>query len=136
MNTAERTRAVPTVPLGNRQIKAGLPKVLKESAGLVAMTDSSKASVLFDMAAIKFGQTNVWMAAHLRSKGYRVSEQLVSQWRSVDRDELPHLGHLMALGEGFLRLLHKVESDHFGWGKRALLDVLNAIGEIAEGLEQ
>jgi hypothetical protein len=84
------------------------------------------------MACLKREATNEWIAAQLTGKGYRVSASLASRWRLPQYAELPNYAHIVALGPDFERAYAKVVRDVNGWGRLALLDMVMALGDLAE----
>ena len=91
-----------------------------------------KASIVYDMAVIKCGLKGDWIAMHLTAQGYRVNEATVSKWRSPDYPHLPTYAHVVALGPEFERAYAKCVSQVNGWGRLAIVDVVRALGELAE----
>lgn len=119
--------ATETLQLRNHSLKAPARRIPSQPAGTVEMTPEIRASVLFDMACIRFGEKNSTLAAMCG-----VSESLVSRWRKPNQRELPSIGQVFALGSEFLRLFKAEQSKCFGWGTTALMDVVKAVGELAE----
>ena len=81
------------------------------------------------MAVIKRDVKNQWIALELASKGFRVGEPLVSKWRDPDADELPTYAHIVALGIDFEHAYFKALSKVNGWGRIALIQVAESLGE-------
>ena len=115
--------------LQKRSLKVGARKNLSQPAGTEQMTPEMQASVVFDMACIRFGQKNQAIAL---TAG--VSESLVSRWRNPEHREVPSLSQVVALGPEFQRLFAREQSKFYGFGKRALLDLVEAVGELAEAV--
>jgi hypothetical protein len=133
MNTNRRA-ALESVPLKN--VQAVLPdlKAFKNSAQK-AMNPVEKASVIFNMAIEKAGVKPDWIAAELSRQDFRVSATLVSYWRNPDRTELPNNAHIAALGPEFERTYAKCQSKVNGWAFTALLEAMQAMGNLAEAIE-
>lgn len=87
---------------------------------------------MFDLAVIRRDVKGDWIAVTLTEKGFRVSEAMVSKWRSPDYTELPTYAHIVALGPEFERAYSKSVSQVNGWGRIALMDVVSALGDLAE----
>jgi hypothetical protein len=98
------------------------------------MSPQIKASMLFDMACIRRDLKNLTVALELQARGFRVSESLVSRWRNGEYAELPNGAHIAALGSEFERAHHLCSSKVNGFGKRALLDLVEAVGELAQAV--
>ncbi len=113
--------------LRKHSLKAPARRIPSQDVDAVEMTPEMKASVLFDMACIRFGEKNLTLALTCG-----VSESLVIRWRNPHQRELPSIGQVFALGPEFLRLFKAEQSRHFKWGTTALLDVVKAVGELAE----
>jgi hypothetical protein len=100
------------------------------------MSPRQLASVLFDMACIAYGQKNEALALTITEQmGDTVSGSLVGRWRSAEAREIPSTAQILALGPEFGRLYQKAHTKHFGWGRRALLDLAAALGEVASQQE-
>jgi hypothetical protein len=84
------------------------------------------------MAFIRCDVKNEWAVAELTAQGFRVSKSLVSRWRSPEYAELPTYAHVVALGPDFERAYSKSVSQMNGWGRVALMDVVQALGDLAE----
>jgi hypothetical protein len=91
-----------------------------------------KAAIVFDMALIRADVKGEWVALTLSAQGFRVSKETVSKWRNPSEPELPNYAHIVALGPDFERAYAKCVSQMNGWGRLALVDVVKAIGELAE----
>jgi hypothetical protein len=87
------------------------------------------------MAFIRCDVKNEWAVAELTAQGFRVSKSLVSRWRSPEYAELPTYAHVVALGPDFERVYSRVVRKANGWGRVALLDLLDAAGDVAEMFE-
>ena len=115
-------------------LQAGLRRKstpLAEQAGIVEMSPQQLASVCFDEAVISAGFTNKEIAAALD-----VNESIVGRWRNVDARETPSLFYVAKLGPDFIRLLHRGFSRRCGFGRKALLDLAQAVGELAAQVEE
>jgi hypothetical protein len=95
----------------------------------VEMTPNQIASVVFDLAAIRFGEKDEALALTLG-----VSRSLVSRWRSPEHREVPSLAQVMTLGPEFQRLFVKELSKFHGFGRLALLDLVESLGELASAV--
>jgi hypothetical protein len=115
--------------LQKHSIKVGVRKVLSHDPGIVEMTPEMLASVLFDKACIRAGKKNLWIASTLD-----VSESLVSRWRKVEHREVPSLVQVLSLGEDFQRAFKKEQEVYHGWARKALIDLVGAMGELAEAV--
>lgn len=60
-----------------------------------------------------------------------VSVSLVEKWRSTEARGCPSFVQLLMLPVNFHWELHKAMDRHFGLGRRALADVISAIGSLA-----
>lgn len=126
------------VVLQNRALKAGLRQKLEQPVEPRPMTPDQRASVLFDLAAIEFGEKN-------EALGIRIAEamglekpldgSLIAKWRKPHEREQPSYAQVHALGSEFNRILRKLESKHFGWARQTLLDLVEAVAEAAEEME-
>lgn len=94
-----------------------------------SMSSAQIASVVFDMACIRFGEKDESLALTLG-----VSRSLVSRWRSPEHREVPSLAQVVALGPEFQRLFLKELSKFHGFGRLALLDLVESLGELAEAV--
>ena len=115
--------------LQKHSLKVQPRKVLSHERGTVEMSPEMLTSVLFDQACLRFGKKNLWIATTLG-----VSESLVSRWRNPDHREGPSLAQVIALGEEFQRAFKKEQEKYHGWGRKALMDVIEAVGELAEAV--
>jgi hypothetical protein len=119
--------------LNNRVLKAPTRKVIEKTLPILGkaqeMTPHEKASIVFDMTVIKRDVTGDWIAAELTQKGFRVGVPLVSKWRSSDATELPTYAHIVALGQEFEHAYFKCLSKVNGWGRVALIQVAESLGE-------
>ena len=96
------------------------------------MTPYQQASVLFDLACVRFGEKNLALALTISAAtGQTVSESMVSRWRNVGQRDLPNEAQLLALGSAFNRLYYREKRDHFGWARLALIDLITAVGDVA-----
>ena len=93
------------------------------------MTPTQIASVIFDMACIRFGEKDEALAITVG-----VSRSMVTRWRDLDAREVPNTAQIAALGEDFNRIYGKVRNRFYGFGKRALIDLLDSVGELAEAV--
>lgn len=112
--------------LQKRSLRVEPRKILKQSSEPTEMTPEMVASVVFDAAAIRFGQKNAALAITLG-----VSESLISRWRNPEHREVPSLVQVIALGADFQRLFVKEQSKFYGFGRKALLDLVDAVGELS-----
>jgi hypothetical protein len=117
-----------------KNLSVGMPvrKVLSTVKNVQEITPLEKASVIFDMAAIRCGFKGDYIATALTASGYAVNEGKVSKWRSAAYTELPTYAHIAALGQDFERAFCQAAREVNGWGRLALLDVVKAIGDLAE----
>jgi hypothetical protein len=120
--------------LKKHSLPAPTRKILSDSRGFVEMSPQIKASLLFDMACLRLDLKNLAVALELQKREFRVSESLVSRWRSGDYAELPNGAHIASLGPDFERAYHLCSSRVNGFGKRALIDLVEAVGELAEAV--
>jgi hypothetical protein len=111
-------------------LKSSLRRKSTLAPGVVEMTPQMLASVCFDEAVIAAGLTNQGIAADLG-----VNESIVGRWRNVNAKESPSLLYLSLLGPEFLRLLYRGYSRRCGWGRYALLDLVEALGDVAVNQE-
>ena len=88
------------------------------------------AAELLDTAFVMSGLENKEIA-HLCG----VSESLVIKWRSADTRGCPSFVQMLRLPLSFQWALHKSMNTHFGFGTRALQDVLDAVGLLAAGMK-
>lgn len=95
------------------------------------MSPNQIASVVFDMAAMRFGEKDESLALTLG-----VSRSLVSRWRSPEHREVPSLAQVMTLGPEFQRIFIKELSKFHGFGRLALMDLVESLGELAEAVNQ
>lgn len=129
-------------PLQKRTVKASLrQKVTHEvaEAPIQAQIASAHelASVLFDMACIRFDQKNEALALTISEvTGSTVSASLVGRWRKAHEREVPNEAQLLALGSEFNRIHQRLKSDHFGWGRSALLDLVDALGVVVANQDE
>jgi hypothetical protein len=128
---SERMRALDGVPLRNLQAAAPVLTAFEKS-GAIARNPVEKASFIFAMAMLKADVSNDWVAAELTAKGFRVSASLVSHWRNPSRSEVANDAHIAALGDNFDRIHANCKRQVNGWSLRTLLDVVRAIGDLAE----
>lgn len=91
-----------------------------------------KASIVFDMTVIRTDLKGDYIAAVLTAKGFRVNEATVSKWRSPTYPHLPTYAHIVALGPEFERAYARTVSMVNGYGRIALMDVVSALGDLAE----
>jgi hypothetical protein len=94
-----------------------------------------KASLYFRTALAAAGLKPEYVAVHLSAQGFRVSPVLVSYWQNPTRSELPNGAHLVALGPEFERVYSRVVRKANGWGRLAILGLLDAAGDVAEMFE-
>lgn len=120
-------------PLQKQTLKAGLRQ--KQTQQPEDAESHRLAGALFDMACIEFGEKNQALGiriAEALGMDNPISESLIARWRKADARERPNLTQMMALGSEFNRIFRKHESRHRGWGKRALLDLVEAVEAVAE----
>lgn len=84
------------------------------------------AAQLFDEALTASGLTTADVAYLLHC-----SESLVRRMRSHDARERISFPQLLKLPPSFHWALHKAMNRHFGFGRQALLDLLDAAGRLA-----
>lgn len=121
--------------LHKKALRSGLRQKLEQPAQVVEMGPDALAAVLLDMAAIEFGEKN-------DALGIRIAEamglekpldgSLIAKWRKPHEREQPSYAQVMALGPEFNRILRKLESKHFGWARQSLLDLVDALEDVAE----
>lgn len=87
------------------------------------------ASRLFDAALTRACISSNFVALHLG-----VSDSLVAQWRQEQSPKLPSFGQMLRLPFTFQLALHKEMNAHFGFGRAALADLLDAAGRVAVNL--
>jgi len=129
-------RRVADRPLQNLEPGSPARKILSQASGLVEMTPSMVASVVYDKAVIRSGLKALAISEMLRVAECPASESLISRWRNPTQRESPSLVQLCAHGPEFLRLFKRELEVYHGWGRLALLDVVNALGDLAEAMEQ
>jgi hypothetical protein len=118
------------LPLQKVTLKATLrqkvtpPPIL---AGFVEMTAQELSAVCLDEARIACGLTPKELAAH-----FELSESVIHRWLNPHARECPSQQQLTSLGSEFMRQLGLSYGRRFGWRAKALLDVVKAIGELAE----
>lgn len=117
-------------PLKNRALKVGDRKILAPEPKTLEMTPEMVASVVFDMACIAFGAKNQALALVLG-----VNESRISRWRNVHESDVPSTAQVIALGPEFERVYNKQHSMFRGFGRRALLDMVDALGLVAAAVE-
>jgi hypothetical protein len=88
------------------------------------------AAKLFDEALSAAGLDSK-VVAHLVG----VSISLVDKWRSPNEERSPSLAQLLSLPFAFHLELHRAMNRHFGFGRAALRRLIDAVGELAGGLE-
>lgn len=129
-------RPLPPMPLQSVSSRRSSEEPTKESfGGGDHRTDCSKevadpSAVLFDAALKKAGINSKWVAAHLQ-----VSESLVSKWRSPNYSECPSRLQEARLPVSYHWAIHCVNSKHYGFAKRALAQVMEALGAMALAVE-
>lgn len=86
------------------------------------------AACLFDTALseLRCGLTNKEVA-HLVG----VSVSLVEKWRSPDARACPSFAQMLRLPLSFHLALHRAQNAHFGFGRAALMDLLESAGSLA-----
>lgn len=87
------------------------------------------AAELFDQACRAAGLENKDVA-HLCG----VSVSLVEKWRQKDTRGCPSFLQMLLLPPGFHVALHRAMNAQFGFGRAALLDLLDAVGRLAVNL--
>jgi hypothetical protein len=127
-------QALDAVPL--KQVSASLPgrNFISTSSQDEQMTPLQKASLVFDLAIVRRDVKGDWIATTLTEAGFRVNNAMVSKWRSPDYTELPTYAHIVALGPEFERAYAKAISQVNKWSRVALMDVVAALGDLAEEL--
>src|SRR5688572_2719774 len=98
----------------------------QQAGNAVEMTPNQIESDVFDCACIRFGEKDESLALTLG-----VSRSLVSRWRSPEHREVPSLTQVMTLGPGFQWLFVKELSKFHGFGRLALLDLVESLGELS-----
>jgi hypothetical protein len=140
----QRSERLPTVDLNSvQEAGPGLNSVHDPRPDLngiktnpdAAVDPVRKASIYFRQALSAAGLKPEYVAAHLAAQGFRVSPALVSYWQNPTRTELPNGAHLVALGPDFERVYSRVVRKANGWGRVAILDLLDAAGDVAEMFE-
>lgn len=129
-----RSSVVPSaseLELKKHVLPARTRKILSHPPWTVEMTPQIKASVIFDMACKRRDLKNLAIALELQARDFRVSESLVSRWRNGDYPELPNGAHVVALGLEFERAYHMCASKVNGYGRMALIDIAESLGELA-----
>jgi hypothetical protein len=122
--------SLPTLPLHKVTLKASLRQKVTPPqlpAGIVEMSAQELAAVCLDEARIACGLTAKDFAAH-----FQLSESVVHRWLNPHARECPSQAQITSLGSEFMRQLARSYNRRFGWGRTALLDVVKAIGELAE----
>lgn len=130
-----QVRTRPDVPLvQKRTAKASLVQKLNpepKSSDIAQETTHRKASVMFDMACIAFGEKNLALAQRVTDgTGQAVSESIVSRWRNAEQRDVPNEAQLLALGSEFNRLYYRLKNQHFGWGRKTLIDLVEALSDV------
>jgi len=148
----QRSERLPAVDLNSRQeprpgVHEGRPvlnstqgtrhdlNAVKTSPEPSAADPVRKASLYFRSALVAAGLKPEYVAVHLSAQGFRVSPVLVSYWQNPTRSELPNGAHLVALGPEFERVYSRVVRQANGWGRLAILGLLDAAGDVAELFE-
>jgi hypothetical protein len=113
-------RPLPLMPLENLSRGA-------DSRKKVSPDDSDRISAeIFDAALTAADIESTWVAAHLG-----VSESLVSRWRSPNYTEAPSFTQMLRLPVSFHWELNRATSKRFGFGRRAIAQVLEGLGMLA-----
>lgn len=63
-----------------------------------------------------------------------VSVSLVEKWRSAESRGCPSFLQMLLLPPSFHVELHKAMNKHYGYGRQAVLDLLDAVGRLAVNL--
>lgn len=122
--------ALPTLQLQKVTLKVGLRQKVTpplNQAGIVEMTPQELAAVCLDEARIACGLEPKELASH-----FGLSESVIHRWMNVNARECPSQSQLTSLGSEFMRQLTKSYDRRFGWGRKALLDVVTAMGALAD----
>lgn len=126
------TPALPDLQLRNSTLKATLRR--KSTHGLIEMDAEQLAAVVLDEAFIAMGWTNKSIGADLH-----INESVVGRWRAPHAREWPSHVQMVKLGQlsngEFLRLIHRGFARRYGWGRKALLDLVSAVEDLAEAME-
>jgi DNA-binding transcriptional regulator LsrR (DeoR family) len=110
---------LPPLPLANgTQPESVRPDSTQEADAL--------ASVLFDQSLTRAQLTTADVAYQLK-----ISESLVRRLRSADARERVSFAQILSLPPSFLLELTKALNARFGFGRAALLDLLDAAGRLA-----
>ena len=110
--------SIPPMPLGNSEQPHG-----------VFRNSEQDAANLFNAACEEARLSNKDIA-HLCG----VSISLVEKWRSPDARGCPSFVQLLMLPPRFHLELHRALNKHYGFGRQALLDLLDAVGRLSLGL--
>jgi hypothetical protein len=120
-------------------VKAGLrQKVTRPSVqpGNTALNHGELSSVCFDEACNAMGWAlDKQVQAELAKVRIVISTSVIARWRNPHAKESPSLAVCAALGSEFMRVMKRSYGRRFGWGRVALLDALNAFGEVVEEME-
>lgn len=122
----------------NHEHAAPVLTFLEQDGQTVEMTPEMLLSVNFDMAVTA-------MASRLNRSDPReswknlaialrlgVSESLVSKWRNKADRELPSQLQIIALGSDFVREYNRAQAILYGFPRKALLELLQLAGELAQ----
>jgi hypothetical protein len=100
----------------------------------MTVDEAIRVSSMLVAEALKNAKINYKAAAHLTG----VSDSLAQKWCSPDQRESPSLVQQLRLGVRFNYELHKAINRHerFGFGRRALGEMLSAAGMLALAVER
>lgn len=112
-------------------LKAGEVRNPHPTRGLVEMSPEMLVSVCFDEAAIAAGLSNKAIAAAVGI----ASDSMVTRWRNPEAKDCPSLVQVLKLGPDFARLMYRGFSRRYGWQRKALLDLVEALGDVVVNQE-
>lgn len=123
---SKATAALPDLELKHVSLRASLRNKGSQSRELSAAQAETLAAEVFDEALIRAG-----IGTEEAALIVGVSKSLVSRWRSDSYREQPSYAQLLRLPAHFQYAMHKVANQRFGFGRAALLDLLDAAGQLA-----
>lgn len=123
--------AMNRLPRKGVAVKASLRNQVSEPRELTREQAEKLAADVFDEALIRAG-----IGTEEAGLIIGVSKATVSKWRSEHYQEQPTLAHLLRLPSTFQYAMHKVASRRFGFGRAALLLLLEAAEDVAVELDE